>query len=76
VTRYYLFFAVNLVLTILLFIPRLIIWPIIFVYKLLRRFAAPKVSGKLAPKIRGFQERLAEKPKADADKAKAPAKSS
>jgi hypothetical protein len=76
VPRYYLFFLINLVLTVLLFIPRIIIWPIVFIFKVLNRFVAPKAGGKLGAKIKGFQDKLAETtPKADPDKGKAPAKS-
>jgi hypothetical protein len=68
VGRYYVLFIVNLVLFIVLFIPRLIIWPISFAYRMIKRFVAPKVSARVAPRLQGLQEKLAEPAKAAPEK--------
>jgi len=63
VGRYYLLFLINLVLFFVLLLPRLIMWPIFFVLRLLKRFVAPKVQDKVGSRMRSFQEKMAEPPK-------------
>lgn len=68
VGRYYLLFAINIALFVLLLIPRIFVWPVVFVARLIKRFVAPRVSARVAPRIQGLQEKLAEKPKPAAEK--------
>jgi hypothetical protein len=68
VGRYYVLFAVNLVLFFLLLIPRIFLWPILTLLRLLKRFVAPRVAARVAPRIQGIQQKLADPAKAPAEK--------
>ncbi len=68
VGRYYFLFVVNLVLFVVLLLPRVIIWPILFVVRLIKRFVAPKVSARIAPRIQSLQSKLADPSKAATEK--------
>jgi hypothetical protein len=64
VGKFYVIFLVNVVLFIVLLLPRAFLWPILFVARQIKR----RVGGKLAPKLKGLQQKYAEPAKAETGK--------
>jgi len=63
VSTFYILFVFNLILFVVLLFPpillvRGLLWAIVFALKVLRRFVAPKVGSKMAPKLKSFQDKM------------------